>query len=240
MIARGWPTTNLERLYAGWADTGFGLLVAATSSSMGITSSGRATSSSIASRTPINSMPCAPGCGSRGRAVRTWAQLSHSGRQTQKAVNPHPVSPSAIRVGLPGGLFGNPREMLEIEIETLIAQFAAVARVCRERWASPASRSPCGTRLPHLKFPPARRPIAGPALDGATTETRPAPSCAGDRCLDRESVGRAFPISVKLNSADFQKGGFGTEESEQVARMLEAAGVDLLEISGGSYEVRRW
>jgi len=41
---------------------------------------------------------------------------------------------------------------------------------------------------------------------------------------------------VKLNSADFQKGGLAANESEAVADMLEAAGIDLLEISGGSYE----
>jgi 2,4-dienoyl-CoA reductase-like NADH-dependent reductase (Old Yellow Enzyme family) len=41
---------------------------------------------------------------------------------------------------------------------------------------------------------------------------------------------------VKLNSADFQRGGFTIEESMAVARALEAAGVDLLEISGGNYE----
>ena len=52
----------------------------------------------------------------------------------------------------------------------------------------------------------------------------------------RETVGLRFPISVKLNSADFQKGGFSSEESQQVALMLEQIGVDLLEISGGSYE----
>ena len=52
----------------------------------------------------------------------------------------------------------------------------------------------------------------------------------------RAAVGPAFPVSVKLNSADFQKGGFAFEDSLQVARWLEAEGVDLLEISGGSYE----
>ncbi|MFM5914265.1 MAG: NADH:flavin oxidoreductase, partial [Chakrabartia godavariana] len=52
----------------------------------------------------------------------------------------------------------------------------------------------------------------------------------------RAAVGPAFPVSVKLNSADFQKGGFAFEDSLQVARWLEEAGVDLLEISGGSYE----
>jgi 2,4-dienoyl-CoA reductase-like NADH-dependent reductase (Old Yellow Enzyme family) len=52
----------------------------------------------------------------------------------------------------------------------------------------------------------------------------------------RTLVGPDFPISVKLNSADFQRGGFAFEDSLQVARWLQDAGVDLIEISGGTYE----
>jgi 2,4-dienoyl-CoA reductase-like NADH-dependent reductase (Old Yellow Enzyme family) len=55
----------------------------------------------------------------------------------------------------------------------------------------------------------------------------------------RAAVGPDFPVAVKLNSADFQKGGFAFEDSLQVAQWLEAAGVDLLEISGGTYEQPR-
>ena len=54
------------------------------------------------------------------------------------------------------------------------------------------------------------------------------------RC--REEVGEDFPISVKMNSADFQKGGFAADDSIIVAKMLESAGVDIIEISGGTYE----
>ncbi|NCW11199.1 MAG: NADH:flavin oxidoreductase [Proteobacteria bacterium] len=52
----------------------------------------------------------------------------------------------------------------------------------------------------------------------------------------RKEVGEDFPISIKLNSADFQKGGFTADESIQVAQMFENAGVDIIEISGGTYE----
>mgnify|MGYP000042830052 FL=1 len=52
----------------------------------------------------------------------------------------------------------------------------------------------------------------------------------------RQLVGPEFPISVKLNSADFQRGGFAFEDSLIVARWLQEAGVDLIEISGGTYE----
>ena len=57
--------------------------------------------------------------------------------------------------------------------------------------------------------------------------------------IERAEVGDDFPISMKLNSADFQKGGFTEDESIQVAQMLEDAGLDLLEISGGTYEQPR-
>jgi 2,4-dienoyl-CoA reductase-like NADH-dependent reductase (Old Yellow Enzyme family) len=52
----------------------------------------------------------------------------------------------------------------------------------------------------------------------------------------RRAVGAAYPISVKLNSADFQRGGFSEEESMDVAAALERERIDLLEISGGNYE----
>ena len=49
-------------------------------------------------------------------------------------------------------------------------------------------------------------------------------------------MGNDFPVAVKLNSSDFQKGGFTHEDSAQVARWLCDEGLDLLEISGGTYE----
>ena len=48
----------------------------------------------------------------------------------------------------------------------------------------------------------------------------------------RQAVGSGFPIAVKLNSADFQKGGFEFTDSMQVAKWLEAASVDVIEIGG--------
>jgi len=55
----------------------------------------------------------------------------------------------------------------------------------------------------------------------------------------RAAVRANFIISVKLNSADFQRGGFDQDDSAIVAGWLEEAGVDLIEISGGNYEQPR-
>jgi len=52
----------------------------------------------------------------------------------------------------------------------------------------------------------------------------------------RKEVGEDFPIGIKLNSADFMKGGFTEEDSMQVVKTLADVGIDLIEISGGTYE----
>lgn len=43
-------------------------------------------------------------------------------------------------------------------------------------------------------------------------------------------------MAVKLNSADFQKGGFAFEDALTLSKWLEDEGVDLIEVSGGMYE----
>jgi 2,4-dienoyl-CoA reductase-like NADH-dependent reductase (Old Yellow Enzyme family) len=52
----------------------------------------------------------------------------------------------------------------------------------------------------------------------------------------RAAVGPDKIVAIKLNSADFQRGGFSEEESLEVVRLLGEEGLDFLEISGGTYE----
>jgi len=52
----------------------------------------------------------------------------------------------------------------------------------------------------------------------------------------RRQVGSDYPIAIKINSTDFQRGGFSEEESLEVIRFLGNEGIDLIEISGGTYE----
>ena len=52
--------------------------------------------------------------------------------------------------------------------------------------------------------------------------------------LDR--IGEEFLIAIKLNSADFMQGGFSELDSMQVVKALANAGIDLIEISGATYE----
>lgn len=230
----GEPTDRLERLYGQWADAGFALMI-----------SGNIIVEADHLERPGNVIIDRQPSAERMRKLRSWtslarqhgahfwAQLSHSGRQTQKSVNPHPMSPSAVAVGLPGGLFGKPREMSETEIEHTIELFANAAAICKS-----AGFTGIQIHAAHgYLISSFLSPIANTRTDrwGGSLENRARFLLSIVRAV-RAKVGAAFPISVKLNSADFQKGGFNAEDSVAVALMLEATGVDLLEVSGGSYE----
>ncbi len=52
----------------------------------------------------------------------------------------------------------------------------------------------------------------------------------------RTVVAPGFCVAVKLNSADFQRGGFDADDARQVIEWLNTQAVDLVELSGGSYE----
>ena len=50
----------------------------------------------------------------------------------------------------------------------------------------------------------------------------------------RSSVGSDFPVLIKMNSEDLIDGGLKPEHSVAAALMIEAAGIDAIELSGGT------
>lgn len=56
--------------------------------------------------------------------------------------------------------------------------------------------------------------------------------------LQRYLESQGFGVGVKLNSSEFQKGGFEAEDAVAVVRMLNALPVDLVELSGGATKAR--
>ncbi|KAA1114384.1 hypothetical protein PGT21_006795 [Puccinia graminis f. sp. tritici] len=55
--------------------------------------------------------------------------------------------------------------------------------------------------------------------------------------IKKRVADRKFILSIKYNSQDFIDGGFTKEDSQMMAVRLEAMGVELLELSGGTYEL---
>lgn len=163
-----------------------------------------------------------------------WMQINHPGRQTPAALNPKPLAPSAIPLVNPAGVpFGEPQEMTEAQIEDVIERFVRVATIAREcGFTGVQIHAAHGYLISQFLSPLAnnRRDAWGGSLEN---RARFLLECVR---RTRKALGSDFPISVKLNSADFQRGGFTAEESMQVVRWLNKERLDLLEVSGGNYE----
>ncbi len=162
-----------------------------------------------------------------------WMQIAHAGRQTPKSVCAQPVAPSAVALRLPGGEFAPPRALTASEIENIIERFAFAASVAKAAgFTGVQVHGAHGYLISEFL-----NPIANRRDDqwGGSLENR-ARLLLRTVSAVRAAVGSGFPVSVKLNSSDFQKGGFSFDECLTVVEWLNKAEVDLLEISGGSYE----
>jgi 2,4-dienoyl-CoA reductase-like NADH-dependent reductase (Old Yellow Enzyme family) len=165
-----------------------------------------------------------------------WMQISHAGRQTPKLVASEPVGPSNIPVALPGGRFGKPRALSGDEIRDVIGRFAFAAGVAEQTgFTGVEIHSAHGYLLSEFLSP---RVNVRDDEWGGSLENRARLLLETVRAV-RAKVGYDFAVAVKLNSADFQKGGFSFEDCLQVIELLNKEGLDLLEISGGNYEQPR-
>ncbi|SDW19959.1 2,4-dienoyl-CoA reductase [Albimonas donghaensis] len=162
-----------------------------------------------------------------------FAQISHAGRQTPVGVNPAPHAPSAVKLTEAGVGHGDPVEMSAEQVEAVIVAFGATAARCQAAGFDGIQiHSAHGYLLSSFL-----NPLANLRTDrfGGSAEARARPLLEAVAAI-RAACGAGFAISVKLNAADFLKGGFDLPDCVRVAGWLETAGVDLLEVSGGNYE----
>ena len=160
-------------------------------------------------------------------------QLSHAGRQTPKSVNPRPTAPSPVKVELPGGQFGLPKAMSETEVRETIGKFAHAASIARETGFDGVQIHAAHGYLISQFLSPLTNlredEWGGPLENRARFLVETLRAC-------RLALGADFTIGVKLNSSDFQKGGFSHEDCLKVIDMLNRERVDFIEVSGGNYE----
>ena len=230
----GIPTDSLARLYGIWGSGGAGLLL---SGNIMVDKSHLERPGNVIFDGPVsqtaNSAILAWTDAGQCQGAQVWAQISHSGRQTLKIVNAKPKAPSAVPLKLPGGDFGRPIELSIHEIEKIIEKFVSCAITAKKGgFTGVQIHAAHGYLLSQFLSPRSNLrtdKYGGPLINRAralievVSETR-------------RAVGRDFPVSVKLNSSDFQRGGFSFEECLQVVSWLESEGIDLIEISGGNYE----
>ncbi len=160
-------------------------------------------------------------------ATPTLIQLSHPGRQTNRFIQPHPVAPSDGPAVPLAGLFAPPRALGLSEIADV-----------RERFVG-AGVQVVGAGFAGVELHAAHGYLLDSFLDlehnrrhdeyGGSLENRA-------RLLREivEGLRAALPasaaIAIKLDARDG-----GDEELAELAVLLERAGADLLEISGGNY-----
>jgi len=230
----GVPTAELERLYGLWSDGGAGMLL---SGNIQIDRDHLERPGNVyIDRAPDAAMQAALSRWAKA-ATRNgnhfWAQISHAGRQTMKMINPHPKAPSPVKLGLPGGQFGEPVALQKDEIDEIARRFAQCAAAVKAAgFTGVQLHAAHGYLLSQFLSP---RSNQRSDEYGGSLEKR-ARLLLESVAAVRSAVGPTFPVSVKLNSADFQKGGFDFDDSLKVVEWLEQAGVDLIEISGGTYE----
>jgi 2,4-dienoyl-CoA reductase-like NADH-dependent reductase (Old Yellow Enzyme family) len=168
----------------------------------------------------------------KAQGARAFVQINHPGRQAPRGLNREVVGPSAIAVKA-GGMFGKPRPLTSDEIKQIIGSYARTACLVREAGFDGVQvHGAHGYLVSQFLSPRANQ--REDEWGGDATRRR--------RFLYellktlRSALGDDYPISLKLNSADFQRGGFDEQESMAVVEALPAGTVDLLEISGGTYE----
>ena len=170
-----------------------------------------------------------------GTGVHLWPQINHPGRQAFAAINRKIVAPSAIslNMGSASKMFKTPVALTEDAIWDIIKRFGTTAKILKE-----AGFTGCQIHGAHgylvSQFLSSNSNIRKDQWGGSLNNR--ARFVLEIYREIRRQVGSHFPIGIKINSADFQRGGFTEEESMDVIRLLDGEGIDLIEISGGTYE----
>tara|TARA_R110000787_G_scaffold130525_3_gene242483 strand:- start:6724 stop:7962 length:1239 start_codon:yes stop_codon:yes gene_type:complete len=170
----------------------------------------------------------------KAHGSQIWMQINHPGRQSPKGLNKQNVAPSAVPFSeAMRPFFAAPRELTADEIEDIIARFARAANIAQKAGFDGVQIHGAHGYLVSQFL----SPLTNLREDqwGGSSEKRRAFVLRVLGAM-RDATSADFSIGIKLNSADFQRGGFTEEESLDVMQALSEAGIDLIEISGGTYE----
>jgi 2,4-dienoyl-CoA reductase-like NADH-dependent reductase (Old Yellow Enzyme family) len=227
----GLPHEGLRRLYRRWAEGGTALLVTGNvmidRSALG--ESGNVVLDADQPLEPFSLWARAAQAG----GAHALVQLNHPGRQSPRQLSAHPVAPSAVPMKMARGAFAMPRALEAVEIEAIVERFAIGARGAVQAGFDGVQIHGAHGYLVNQFLSPLTN-LRDDAWGGDAVRRR--------RFLlevvraVRAAIGDERVLSVKLNSADFQLGGFDESESLDVVRALDGEGIDLLEVSGGTYE----
>lgn len=227
------PSEELMRLYQAWAEGGVGLII--TGNVMvdrrAMTGPGGVV---LEDEKHLEVFKRWAQIG-RSKGAQIWLQINHPGRQMQSNLGQETWAPSAVALdlGKMSNRFNVPIEMSQDMINEVIQRFANTARLGEKAgFTGVEIHAAHGYLLSQFLSP-----LSNKRQDqwGGSLENRARILIEIVKAV-RAVVSPTFTVAVKLNSADFQRGGFSTEDALQVVKMLNELPVDLVELSGGSYE----
>ena len=225
------PTMLLVQLYDTWAKGGAGVLV---TGNVMVAENGKGSINDVV-LTDERSLPTLQQWAKAGTQKDTLLimQINHAGKQSPKVLSPTPVAPSAVALQGMDGFINPPRALTEAEIDTLIEQFATTAKIAEKAGFSGVQiHAAHGYLISQFLSPHHNR---REDKWGGSLENRMRFLVEIYHAI-RTAVQPEFLVGLKLNSADFQKGGFDEADSIQVVQKMAELGIDFIEISGGNYE----
>ncbi len=223
---------SFQTLYQRWADGGTGLLI---TGNVMVDQRALGEAHNVVIEKGIND-PSLKLWADAGKSndAHVWVQLNHPGKQSPKFLSTLPVAPSAIPLKKPlNRVFNTPRALSDTEIMEIIERFAYASKVCKDNGFTGIQIHGAHGYLVSQFLSPTHNQRTDKW--GGSIENRMRFVSEIYQAI-RVEVGPHFPIGIKLNSADFQKGGFSKEDSMTVVKHLSGLGMDLIEISGGTYE----
>ncbi|MBP8005438.1 MAG: NADH:flavin oxidoreductase/NADH oxidase family protein [Acinetobacter sp.] len=227
------PSEELMRLYQAWANGGVGLII--TGNVMVDRRAMTGPGGVVLENDKFLDIFKRWAQIGRSQGAQVWLQINHPGRQMQSNLGQETWAPSAIGLdlGKMSDRFSVPIEMTQDMIHEVIQRFANTARLGEQAgFTGVEIHAAHGYLLSQFLSP-----LSNKRQDqwGGSLENRARILIEIVKAV-RAVVSPTFTVAVKLNSADFQRGGFSAEDAQQVVLMLNELAVDLVELSGGSYE----
>ncbi|WP_137923760.1 NADH:flavin oxidoreductase/NADH oxidase family protein [Cupriavidus sp. 2SB] len=227
------PSEELIQLYRAWAEGGAGLLITGNVmvDSRAMTGPGGVV---LEDARHLDRFKRWAEVG-RANKAQIWLQINHPGRQMPANLGQLTWAPSAVPLNL-GNMskhFNSPKAMTHRVIEDVIRRFAHTAQLGEQAgFTGVELHAAHGYLLSQFLSP-----LSNQRTDewGGSLKNRARLLIEIVKAV-RAAVSPDFAVAVKLNSADFQRGGVSAEDARQVVQLLNALAVDLVELSGGSYE----
>ncbi|MBH0001304.1 NADH:flavin oxidoreductase/NADH oxidase family protein [Pseudoalteromonas sp. SWYJZ12] len=227
------PSQALKNVYSAWAKGGTGLIITGNVmvDHLAMTGPGGLVLEQSTDITAFAELARL----SKQNNCKVVMQINHPGRQVFKKMGGKALSASsvALNMGKHSHLFGVPKAMTQTDIDDVITRFTQTALQAEKAGFNGVQiHAAHGYLLAQFLSP-----LTNKRDDkwGGSLQNRARLLLEITRSI-KAACSPTLSVSVKLNSADFQRGGFEPSGAQVVVDLLNELNVDFVELSGGSYE----